>query len=401
MMHILLVADGRSAITAGWLRMLSGLDCQVSLVSTFPCDPPAEAELVAILPVGFSSLSGGQVRLSGTAADSGGWKRQLVGAFRPALLAARAWLAPMTLRKYQTRFMSIVNDIQPDLVHALRVPYEGMLAAVTPADIPFLVSIWGNDLTLHTRTSPLMASRTRQTLKRADGLLADAHRDVQLAKNWGLRGDTPTLVVPGNGGLDLNRIRDVILRRDLPFDLPTDRPLVVNPRGFRPGSVYQDTFFKSIPLVLEKIPNAFFVCTAMQGQFEAERWVSKLGIQDYVMLLPYLPQEQLWQLYARSKVYVSLSSHDGTPNTFLEALVCGCFPVVGDIESLREWLMDGENGLLVDPRDPQKAAQAIIAALSNDMWMMEVRKANQQMIADRADVYIIRSQISEFLKGFQ
>lgn len=401
MTHILLVADGRSAITAGWLRVLSGLDYRVSLVSTFPCDPPVDAELTAVLPVGFSSLAGGQVRFSDESSGFGSWKRQLIGAFRPAFLAARAWLAPLTLPKFQKRFLTIVKDLQPDIVHALRVPFEGMLAAVTPPEVPFLVSIWGNDITLHARTSPLMASHTQQVLERADGLLADAHRDLRLAREWGLWEGAPTLAVPGNGGLDLNRISKVILRRDLPFDLPTDCPMVINPRGFRPGSVHQDNFFESIPLVLDKIPDAFFVCTAMQGQSEAERWVSKLGIQDHIRLLPYLPQAQLWQLYARSKVYVSLSSHDGTPNTFLEALACGCFPVVGDIESLREWLTDGENGLLVDPKDPQKAAQAIIAALSSDDWLMKARQDNQQMISERADMHVVRAQMSEFLKRFQ
>ena len=81
-------------------------------------------------------------------------------------------------------------------MHALRIPYEGMLAAVTPVHIPFLVSIWGNDLTLHARTAPLMASRTRQALERADGLLADARRDLRLAREWGLREGAPTLAVP-------------------------------------------------------------------------------------------------------------------------------------------------------------------------------------------------------------
>lgn len=401
MKHILLVADGRSAITAGWLRMLSGFDYRVSLVSTFPCDPSANGELVSVLPVGFSSLSGGQVRLSDESSEVDSWKRQLIGAFRPAFLAARAWLAPLTLPKYQKRFLDIVNDLQPDIVHALRIPYEGMLAAVTPVHIPFLVSIWGNDLTLHTRTSTLMASHTRQALERANGLLADARRDLRLAREWSLREGAPTLAVPGNGGLDLEKIKDVTKKNDLTIDLPADRPLVINPRGLRPGSVHQDTFFKSIPLVLEKIPTAFFVCTAMQGQSEAEKWVKKLGIHDHVLLLPYLSQAQLWQLYTRSKVYVSLSSHDGTPNTFLEALACGCFPVVGDIESLREWLTNGENGLLVDPKDPQKAAQAIIAALSSDEWLMKARQVNQQMISERADIHVVRAQVSEFLERFQ
>jgi len=414
-MHILLVADGRSAITAGWLRMLSRLECRVSLVSTFPCDPPEFAELAAVLPVGFSSLAGGQVRLSGTRTEKGqagtGIKRRVIGAFRPALLSARAWLTPLTLGNYQKRVIQIVKDLQPDIVHALRIPFEGMLAAATPTDIPFIVSIWGNDLTLHARTSPFMTSRTKQTLKHANGLLADANRDVRLAKDWGLKAGTPSLVVPGNGGLDLERIQEVIKKKnslrhserseESRLDLPSDRPLVINPRGFRPGSVHQDTFFKSIPQVLEKIPDAFFICTAMQGQPEAEKWVKKLAIKDHVLLLPYLPQEHLWQLYARAKVYVSLSSHDGTPNTFLEALACGCFPVVGDIESLQEWLTDGVNGFLVDPKDHSQAAVSIIRALSDETMHLSATKKNKKMIRQRAEVNSISRQVESFLSRFQ
>ena len=403
-MHILLVADGRSAITAGWLRMLRRLDIRVSLVSTFPCDPPEEADLVAILPVAFSSLAGGQVRIKSNSAinqEEIHWKRRVIGAFRPAFLTVRAWMAPLTLRKYQSQFTSILSDLQPDMVHALRIPFEGMLASLTPKDIPLLVSIWGNDLTLHARTSPFMASHTRKALRRADGLLADAHRDERLAKQWGLRVDAPTLVVPGNGGLDLKRVKEVTKGKELPFDLPADRPLVINPRGFRPGSVHQDTFFRSIPLVLEKVPQAFFICTAMQGQPEAEKWVEKLGIQDHVLLLPYLPQGQLWQVYAQSKVYVSLSSHDGTPNTFLEALDCCCFPVVGDIESLREWLRDGKNGLLVDPMDPHQAADAVIQALTDEALLASARQKNFAMIKQRVDVDLVGHQVNEFLINFQ
>ena len=403
-MHILLVADGRSAITAGWLRMLRRLDIRVSLVSTFPCDPPEGADLVSVLPVAFSSLAGGQVRIKSNSAinqEEIHWKRRVIGAFRPAFLTVRAWMAPRTLRKYQSQFTSILSDLQPDMVHALRIPFEGMLASLTPKDIPLLVSIWGNDLTLHARTSPFMASHTRKALRRADGLLADAYRDERLAKQWGLREDAPTLVVPGNGGLDLKRVKEVTKGKELPFDLPADRPLVINPRGFRPGSVHQDTFFRSIPLVLEKVPQAFFICTAMQGQPEAEKWVEKLGIQDHVLLLPYLPQGQLWQVYSQSKVYVSLSSHDGTPNTFLEALACGCFPVVGDIESLREWLRDGKNGLLVDPMDPHQAADAVIQALTDEALLASARQKNFAMIKQRVDVDLVGHQVNEFLINFQ
>lgn len=400
MRRILLIADGRSAITKGWLRMLRGLDVRVSLVSTFPCEEPHDADLVGILPVGFARLAGGQVGLSGQSGAGAGWKRRLIAAFRPALLGLRAWLSPLALGRYQKKLARIIEELKPDLVHALRIPFEGMLAASIPHEIPLIVSIWGNDLTLHARSSPLMAAWTRRTLQRANGLIADASRDIKLAKKWGLGADAPALLAPGNGGLDLAEMRQAAARADLSVELPVGRPLVINPRGFRPGSVHQASFFHSIRQVLKTMPDAFFVCTAMQGQAQAEKWVRDLGVQGSVLLLPYLPQQVLWQIYARSCVYVSLSSHDGTPNTFLEALACGCFPVVGDIASLREWLTHGENGLLVDPRDARAAAAAICRALRDEPLRRDAHAINQQMISDRAERSHVRQQVGEFLTAF-
>jgi len=400
-MHILLIADGRSAITRGWIRMLGGMQVRVSLVSTFPCDPPEGIELLGVLPAGFAALAGGQVPITGQPEVVGrvNWKRALLNASRPMLRALRAYLAPLTLAKYRRRLADICAQAQPDLAHALRIPFEGMLTTDLPTSIPLAVSIWGNDLTLHARSSFLMAAQTRRTLRRADGLLADAARDTRLAAEWGLRDSSPRLVLPGNGGLDFDLIQASWAERQShsPFDLPDGRPLVVNPRGFRPGSVHQDTFFKSIPLVLESVPDAFFVCTAMRGQPQAENWVNKLGLENHVLLLPYLPQSDLWRLFSRSQVYLSLSSHDGTPNTFLEAAACGCFPVAGDIESLREWISDGENGLLVNPLDAQAAANAVVRAIGDSQLRKQARERNQVLLAQRADICMVRQQYSEFI----
>jgi glycosyltransferase involved in cell wall biosynthesis len=379
--------------------MLSGLDVSISLVSTFPYEPIPAIEKQYTLPVAFSSFAGGQVVVSKSSRQSR--IRRIVSAFRPVLLRLRALAAPLTLSRQQDEFLRIVADVQPDIVHALRVPYEGMLASVTPREIPFIVSIWGNDLTLHAHTSPMMAAQTRRTLRRADGLLADASRDVRLAGEWGLAEDAPRMVLPGNGGLDLEEVnRTLSLRIQPSFQLPEGRTLVVNPRGFRPGSVHQDVFFRSLPDVVEQFPEALFICTAMHGQRQAQKWVRRYGLQDHVLLLPYLSQPELWQLFSRSLVYVSLSSHDGTPNTLLEALACGCFPVVGDIESLREWLDDGRNGLLVDPRDARAASAAIIRALRHAELRQRARQYNIKLLKERAEVNGVREQAQAFYSRF-
>jgi glycosyltransferase involved in cell wall biosynthesis len=83
-------------------------------------------------------------------------------------------------------------------------------------------------------------------------------------------------------------------------------------------------------------------------------------------------------------VAVSPSTHDGTPNTLLEAMACGCFPIAGDLESLREWITPGVNGLLVDP-EIRALADAVLLALERPDLRARARVLNLRLVADRAE----------------
>ncbi|NMC77757.1 MAG: glycosyltransferase [Chloroflexi bacterium] len=396
-MHILLVADGRSPITHKWIQGLVALNHEVTLVSSFPCPPHAETLDTYVMPVAFAGLAGSQAG-GGGAVEKPSRLKPLVARWRGHFQSARYWLGPATLPFWGLRFRGLVRDLQPDLIHALRIPFESMLASFAPAGIPLVVSTWGNDLTLHSYGSSWMQFYTRRTLRRADGLLSDTRRDLRLAQQWGFAAERPGLVVPGSGGIDLVEIHR---RRSQPDEvaldgLPPQAPLVLNPRGFRPGSVRNDIFFAAIPLVLERRPEVYFVCPAMAGQEEAWGWINRYKIHKNVRLLPHLSQLQLWKLFLRAQVTVSLSEHDGTPNSLLEAMALGCFPICGDIESLREWIHPGVNGLLVEPTKPQALAEAILLALEQAELRNEAAAINSEIIRQRAEVSLIRSQVQVF-----
>jgi len=391
---ILLTADGRSPITRGWIKTLTDAGLEVALVSTFPCPSVDGVVEQTVIPAAFSGMAGSQ---AGDRSGANKKTRRAVSRFRDLFMIGRYWLGPLTLNKSRDAFLRQLDNVQPDVVHALRIPFEGMLARVTPAGIPFVVSIWGNDLILHAHGSLLMARETRLTLKRADGLMADAHRDLRLGRKWGLRADAPVLCVPGGGGIDLQSIHAATTTdQPLPVEIPADVPVVINPRGFRPGSVRNDTFFKAIPIVLEKNPETIFLCAGMAGQPEAQQWLSRLGIEQSVRLLPFMPQEDLWRLFKRAAVTVSISQHDGTPNSLLEAMALGCFPVVGDIESTREWITDGQNGRLVQPADVEGAASAMLDGLENSTLHDQASIKNSAIIHERADRQKLLPEISRF-----
>jgi len=272
-----------------------------------------------------------------------------------------------------------------------------MLASYTPSDVPLAVSIWGNDLTLHGKGSAAMRRFTSHTLQRANGLAADAKRDLRLARAWGFAEEKPTLNVPGSGGIDLVETSTARAMPVLPMlpAFPTDTPLVVNPRGFRPGSVRNDIFFQAIPMVLERVPDAHFLCAAMHGQQEAESWLERLHIGHRVHLLPYLAQEQLWAIFQRAAVTVSISAHDGTPNSLLEAMAIGCFPVAGDIESLREWIIPGVNGLLVAPEAGAAGLAEALERVLGDASLAERLREGGRRFAEARHYTAVAGRLEE------
>ena len=103
-------------------------------------------------------------------------------------------------------------------------------------------------------------------------------------------------------------------------------------------------------------------------------------------------------LFRESQIVISPSMHDGTPNTLLEAMACGCLPVVGDIESLREWITPGVNGLLVDPDDPQELAQAICEGLQNPELRARAQIENARLVADRAEYGKVMGEAEKFYR---
>jgi len=143
-------------------------------------------------------------------------------------------------------------------------------------------------------------------------------------------------------------------------------------------------FFRSIPLVLAEVPEAVFLCPPLKGDPESERLVDELGLREKVKLWPHLEQGQLWKLLQQAAVFVSPSVHDGTPNSLLEALACGSFPVTGNIESMREWVRNGQNGLLADAASPRALAEALIAALRDPSLRERARIENARILAERA-----------------
>lgn len=391
-MRLLFVVDGRSPIAINWISHFVERGEEVHLVSTFDCQSDFDLASFTYVPVAYSQLKPKEDGESNNQSRKGLlWSSPFVN----VRTSMRRIIAPFTIPRAALQLAEIIDDIQPDLVHAMRIPYEGMLAAEALASQPnqrLLVSVWGNDFTLHAGATPWMAKYTRQALERANGLHTDCYRDQRLAYQWGYKPTMPAVVIPGNGGVQL----DLFYPPQNAID--ERKNTVINPRGFR-SYIRNDTFFNAIPKVISEFQEARFICPGMASEAQAIKWTEDLGISPFVELLPQVTRSEMAELFRRSAVSVSPSVHDGTPNTLLEAMACGCFPVAGDIESLQEWIETGVNGILFDPADSGSLADAIVRAFKEPELLQEAAAINITRIEERAEYHSGMERAVEFYQS--
>ena len=75
------------------------------------------------------------------------------------------------------------------------------------------------------------------------------------------------------------------------------------------------------------------------------------------------------------------------------------FSIAGNLDSIREWITNGKNGILTDATDPQKLADAILEGLENKTLRDQAAGLNQKIIAERAEYTRCMSKASKsFIK---
>lgn len=373
-MKVCLVADVMSPIAQGWAANLFGLGHDVHVITLRP-DPGVEWRGATIH----------RLRAQGTpVVSSRNPLASLALAHFPALVnSLRNTIALSTRKALVARCRHVLAEIRPDVVHALRIPFEGIIAADSCGELPLILSVWGNDFTLHTQTGA-MHRATRVAVERADVLIADCAVDIERAHTFGLRPGTPTFVLPGGGGVDLSRPPRTMSAEAL--------PTIINARGIR-GYSRTKEFLHAVALLRNRGRRFQVVFVNALGNREVARMLNRLGLESIVEVTGLLSQEEMDQRLSSSQIAVSPTIHDGTPNSLLEAMAAGCFPVCGDLPSIREWIVDGRNGRLCNPMSPSSIADAVEWALDHPNETKRAAEENLALVAARASRASVRAAV--------
>lgn len=106
--------------------------------------------------------------------------------------------------------------------------------------------------------------------------------------------------------------------------------------------------------------------------------VNQLGITDKVKFVGWLDKTQNNYYYSIAKYWVSIPKSDATSISLFEAMSFDCIPVVSDLPANREWVKDGENGLVVSDINSN------FIALATDIPTEKVVRINRDIVMKNA-----------------
>lgn len=99
---------------------------------------------------------------------------------------------------------------------------------------------------------------------------------------------------------------------------------------------------------------------------ELRREVKETGLSDYFKFKGEVFNEDLIREYKSADLFVLPSIYEGQPLTLLEAWAAKLPVVATDVGGNKDFIQEGVNGYLVEPRNPEKLAEAITEAMENE-----------------------------------
>jgi glycosyltransferase involved in cell wall biosynthesis len=145
----------------------------------------------------------------------------------------------------------------------------------------------------------------------------------------------------------------------------------------------------AIPRVLEQWPDVQFAIRTyghsadLLARFQES--VPPAAGQQVHYIGEQADDETIAGLDRAADIGVSVPSSDGSPVSVLEAMACGAVPVLSDLPSLREWVQNGREAVLVPVGDVQAIAAAIVRLLADEPLRLEIRAHALELIRRRAD----------------
>lgn len=305
--------------------------------------------------------------------------------------------AELTVPVSAQHLESIVNRIQPDIIHSMVTQRSGYrvleLQEKIGSRMPIWInSCWGSDLYFYHRV-PEHKQKIERLLTACDYFYTECERDVTLARELGFKG-TIFSSLAAAAGMRLDEVE--ALRSPLP---PSQRKYILL-KGYQTWAGRALTGLQAIELCAETIRERGYTILVQLAEPDLEL-VAEAVSNDIGVPIEFLPRASHTESVRRigmARVHLALSISDGLPMSTVEAMATGTFPIQSDTSCLNSIIQNGVTGLLVPHWDPYAIADALQKALTDDEMVDRASEINQQYVRDNWEFEAHKQKVIDHYK---
>ncbi len=269
-----------------------------------------------------------------------------------------------------------LGRFDPDIVSSLYISGYGLLGALCGFR-PLAVSALGSDLLVDYKKHFVHKAQIKYALGKAGLITADSEGLSRIAIEAGASKKNTLKIYFGIDG-------NVFYRSPKTGEAQgnNDTTLIISTRNHY--SIYNlDLLIDAAPYILKEINARFIICGDGPERENLQKKTEKLGVGENFSFKGKLNPEELSRELRKSDIYISTSLSDSTSVSLLEAMASGLTPIVTDLEGNREWIIEGENGVIIPADDPVKLAESVIKTAANKPFLEKAGNINVRIILDR------------------
>ncbi len=258
-----------------------------------------------------------------------------------------------SVRRLMKTADQVLRNTKIDYVVAINpVPYG--LAAWRLArrhDKPVAVSLIGSDYRYHCHA--WYGKAIHAVLRRCNAITGTGEEMVSTLRSWGIDRES-VAVLPH--ALEMERFRPTKPLAERKYDAICVGQLIHRKRV--------DLIIRAFSQVLKSRGQARLAIVGegpLRG--ELEQLAKSLGAAGQIDFLGH--QNHVERLFNEARVHLLTSEVEGLPFVMLEAMACGCVPIVTRCGTIEDVLVDGKNGYLVAQQDYQTVARRWLTLLDH------------------------------------
>ncbi len=230
-----------------------------------------------------------------------------------------------------------INQFQPTIIHihqANSYAFYGLLAS-RKVKIPTVLTAWGSDVLVIPKSNFLLKKMVQFNLRTADYLTSDSNFMATEMKKL-----APSIkeILISNFGIDVT-------------PLACEKENIVYSNRLHKKLYRVDKIIETFALFNANSETRDWRLVVAASGTETEELKNKaksLGLANDIDFVGWIQKEENEHWYSKAKIWVSIPESDATSISLLEAMACGCIPVVSNLPANCEWIQSGINGIVVE-----------------------------------------------------